>query len=310
MQTYKFWHGLDEEDFNRAKLKEGVKLADIVYYQAGGEASLFFAPSEIKEFVKALSWARQNDVKTTILGLGTNVLISPQGLSGLVISTANLNRLYLDTDLIWAEAGVILADLIEQFTRLGRCSAPGLVGIPGTVGGGLFMNAGAYDSELSAILDKILLYKIDSGECYVRDHAVEDFSYRNSFLQAGEELVLAAAFKPSVVDSENSLIDLYEYQKRRRQSQPLAMPSCGSAFKRPKGHFVGKLISDMGWKGHREGNVGVSAKHAGFIVNYGVDSSQEIADFFDKVKSEVLKSFNLELEEEVKFLGDWQSTRN
>ncbi|MDO5733800.1 MAG: UDP-N-acetylmuramate dehydrogenase [Eubacteriales bacterium] len=300
------WPDLEAEpDCLESLIKEAVPLAPLSYYRAGGVAQYFAKPETLAEFTAVLKAAKERNLETVVLGLGSNVLFAEEGIDGLVIMTTGLDRIFTSEDLIWAEAGVLLADFVAYTVDRSLGDYSSLVGIPGTIGGALFMNAGAYDCEISKYLDAVLLYAKESSDCFIYRPKPGDFSYRMSFLQNSDYLALAAAFKLEPQKQSELMEKLAEVQMKRRNAQPLLLPSCGSAFKRPPGHYVGKLISDLGLKGVRHGQVGVSAKHAGFIVNYGGATASEIRAFFNWVRKEVKEAYEIDLVPEVRYLGKW-----
>ena len=299
------WPGLEERSLKEERLSRGEELAAYCYYAAGGRADYFIAPENLPECLAALRWAREAGIELTVLGLASNVLGADEGISGLVLSTQKLVGMRRWGPYIVVEAGRYLADFVAGLVDEECCAYSQLVGIPGTLGGALFMNAGAYEQEISTYLDMILLYNPESGDVSLHKKEEGDFGYRHSFLQETGEIVLAAFFRLPSYPNSQALQEMAEVQLKRRSAQPLFLPRCGSAFKRPPGHYVGKLISDLGWKGRRRGQVGVSMKHAGFIVNHGGASAREIRDFYKAVQQAVQEAYDVHLEPEVRWLGRW-----
>lgn len=280
-------------------------LKNYCYYAAGGPADRLALPRSLEEAKTFLDQARAEHLPITVLGLGSNVLVADAGIEGLVLLTTGLDHLRLEDGKVYAEAGVHLADLVSFASENGLGDITGLVGIPGTLGGAVFMNAGAYDAEISSHLISLVLYDVTTGEIVTRDVTPEDFGYRTSFVQGSNYIVLEAVFELDSHPVEELFQKLREVQQKRRKSQPLDMASCGSAFKRPPGYYVGKILTDLKLKGVRHGEVGVSAKHAGFIVNYGNATATEIRDFYLFVQGEVKRQMEVDLTPEVQFIGRW-----
>lgn len=287
-------------------MTQNKPLKDYCYYAAGGPADRLALPQSLAEAEDILNRARADGLPVTVLGLGSNVLVADAGIEGLVLLTTGLDGLRLEDGKVYAEAGVHLADLVSFASENGLGDITGLIGIPGTLGGAVFMNAGAYEAEISSHLVSLVLYDLETGERVTRDVTPEDFGYRSSFIQGSDYIVLEAVFDFDRHPVAELFANLRTVQKKRRLSQPLDMASCGSAFKRPPGYYVGKILTDLELKGVRHGEVGVSAKHAGFIVNYGQATAAEIRAFYRFVQDEVKRRMDVELNPEVQFIGRWE----
>ncbi|MCD8567035.1 MAG: UDP-N-acetylmuramate dehydrogenase [Geovibrio sp.] len=236
------------------------------------------------------------------MGGGCNLLISDQILDHLVIVLSNLNRHILKKHKkIYAGAGVLLDSMIVYTIRSYMTGAENMSGIPGTVGGALAMNAGAFGTEIGMLTDEIDLLGSD-GSVFTVKGAEAGFSYRRTAAVSGS-IVLGGKFLLEEGDRTESERIRKEILRKRVQKQPLEYPSCGSVFKRPEGHYAGELIERCGLKGKRIGGAMVSAKHANFIVNVGGATGSDIKNLIEEVKLIVLKETGVQLEEEVKYLG-------
>lgn len=284
------------------RIRENVSLKNYSSYRTGGTAKFLAEPSTTEELVECLDWAKKKSVEHFIMGGGCNLLISDQILDHLVIVLSNLNRHILKKHKkIYAGAGVLLDSMIVYTIRSYMTGAENMSGIPGTVGGALAMNAGAFGAEIGMLTDEIDLLGSD-GSVFTVKGAEAGFSYRRTAAVSGS-IVLGGKFLLEEGDRTESERIRKEILRKRVQKQPLEYPSCGSVFKRPEGHYAGELIERCGLKGKRIGGAMVSAKHANFIVNVGGATGSDIKNLIEEVKLIVLKETGVQLEEEVKYLG-------
>lgn len=270
-------------------------------FRVGGPAEIFVKPKTTDEFIEVWNSVGRENRPIVILGDGTNVLVSDAGLRGVVICTNKMNDIELLEDgRIRAQAGARLSKVAEEAYKAGLTGFEFASGIPGTVGGAVYMNAGAYDHDISEFCESVTLF---DNKPIVKTGMEMGFGYRKSCVQQGNILVLESVFQLKPGNPEEIRAKMNELNSRRKASQPLDMPSAGSTFKRPTGHFAGKLIQDSGLKGFTIGGAQVSEKHAGFIVNTGVATAQDIYDLIQTVKENVHENFGVWLEPEVKLLG-------
>lgn len=241
-------------------------------------------------------------MKPLLIGNGTNLLVSDEGLDTVVIDTsAELSRLDLTGDgEITADAGVSLATLAVFAWKNGLKGLAFAHGIPGTLGGGIVMNAGAYGGELKDVVTEVTVLYPDGVK--VLTPAQLDFSYRHSVFSAGEGIVLGAKLKLETGNKDAIKAEMDELMARRKASQPLELPSAGSTFKRPAGYFAGTLIEGCGLKGCRVGGAEVSPKHAGFVVNVGGATCADVLALIEKVRKTVYDAHGVMLEPEVKII--------
>lgn len=278
-------------------------------YEVGGPARLFFEPHTPEEFTAALSWANTRGISCFVLGKGSNVLISDKGFDGLVICTRALDGFSAADREAWALCGADLGTFIEACSNRGFSGLAELYDIPGSVGGAVFMNAGAFDSVISDAL--VAVHSVDSmGREYFRRKEELDFAYRDSTFRRNGEFVLKASFRLNPGAPETLLEDLKRIKARRDAKQPPdRAKSCGSVFKRPPGNFAGTLIEKAGCKGLRIGDARVSEVHANFIINDGNARASDIRQLIDNVRTKVFESSGVQLETEVVFLGEFQDDR-
>lgn len=294
-------------------------------FAIGGAARYFVLPQSEEQLKIALSLAQQQELPACILGRGSNVLFGDEPYDGMVIGTAGLRELSAEVMddasgeyRLYAQCGVSLRELALLAHQLALPGIEFLHGIPGSVGGALRMNAGAFGGEIGAWVYDVRCYHVPSGE--VVSFLAEEcaFGYRHSILSEQPQLVcLGASFtlrRDMSCTEEQSRQQIAarmdDYKHRRRQTQPLEFPSAGSVFKRPEGHFAGKLIEDCALKGRSVGGAQVSEKHAGFIINQGHAQAADVRTLIAQVQAEVLARFGVRLEEELVFLGAHRASEN
>ncbi len=286
-----------------SKRREFVKLAPYTTFGIGGAARYFYEPTSEEEVVRALEEIRELGVPYFILGNGSNLLVSDEGYDGAVLHFArNFGRIRREEHRIHAEAGALLAQVARFAAREGLSGLEPISGIPGSVGGAITMNAGAYGGETKDVIERVRVLTKDG----VREYTNEEmcFSYRHSLITDEGGVVLEATYLLKSDAPEEILARIEDFAARRNAKQPVEMKSAGSTFKRPEGYFAAKLIEDAGLKGFRYRNAGVSAKHAGFIVNYGDATAEEVLATIKMVQKIVYERFGVKLEPEMKTLGD------
>lgn len=274
-------------------------------FRVGGPARRMAFPQSREQLVLLLSFARECGARPLVIGNGTNLLAPDEGLDRLVIDTSEgLNRVEdgAEPDTILAEAGVSLARLAEHACRRGLTGLEFAHGIPGTVGGGVCMNAGAYDGEMKQVVQGVSVLFPEEGIRFLSAEEM-DFGYRHSLLSDHPDAVaLYAVFRLRPGDPEAIRQRMRELMARRRASQPLEWPSAGSTFKRPVGYFAGTLIDQCGLKGLTVGGAQVSEKHAGFIINTGGATCADVTALIAQVRERVFAGTGVRLEPEVKLV--------
>lgn len=278
-------------------------MAKHTSFKIGGPADVYVQPSSCDEVKQIIHVCRKNDIEYVILGQASNVLVPDEGLSGAVVQFhPHFSKCQvIGNESLVAESGASLAALANLALQNELTGLEFASGIPGSVGGAICMNAGAYGHEIADVCSKVNILMPD-GEIITVLGKDMGFGYRTSILQHNKGIVLSAEFTLSRGDRSGIGSYMKELNSRRRKSQPLEYPSVGSTFKRPPGHFAGKLISDCGLKGFAIGGAMVSEKHAGFIINTGGATARDVQELMKHIRSTVLKEYGVELEPEVKIL--------
>ena len=274
-------------------------LANHSTFKIGGKAEFAAFPKTADELCRILSFAASCDVRVRVFGNASNVLFSSDGVSGLVIFTGQIKELSAEGEYIRASCGVKLSSLCNFALKNELSGAEFAFGIPGTVGGAVYMNAGAHGGEISHILVESTCLNMCTGEILTLSASEHEFGYRKSIFENGKLLVLSSLFALKRGSAEEIEAKMKEYTEKRKASQPLSMPSAGSVFKRPAVGFSGKYIEDAGLKGFKIGGAQVSEKHAGFIVNAGGATSGDVLALIEKVKKVVSEKFGVMLETEI-----------
>ena len=273
-------------------------------FKVCGPDDVMVFPQSIGEIQQVVKTCRQERLPFIVLGLGSNVLFSDRGFRGVVIKLGQaLKGWYISGPEIMAEAGIRMAHLSKKAAANSLSGLEFAEGIPGSVGGAVVMNAGAYNGEMSQILTAVSA--LDSqGNLHTFKPEEMAFNYRSSVFQSGDWIVVSALMKLSPGKRDEIEAQMREFARLRREKQPLDMPSAGSTFKRPNGVYVGPLLEEMGLKGFKIGDAQVSTKHAGFIVNCGQATAQDILDLIQYIQQRALAEHNITLEPEVRIIGE------
>lgn len=274
-------------------------------FRVGGPADYFASPSDVDQVAGLIELCRKCEIPYFVLGNGSNLLVSDVGYRGMIINIMdNMNGITVDGDVITAQAGAKLV----RVSRLARDnSLTGLEfasGIPGTIGGAVYMNAGAYGGEMKDVVTSVKVMDAD-GHIYDMSSDELDFSYRHSAVEAEGLIVLEVTMKLAAGVQQDIDDRMKELSDSRRTKQPLEYPSAGSTFKRPEGYFAGKLIMEAGLRGYSVGGAQVSEKHCGFVVNRGGATAADVTGLIRDVQKKVMDHFGVMLEPEVKMLGDF-----
>lgn len=283
-------------------LLENENMSGHCSFKIGGPVRAYAAPSDVSSLTKICCILKENRVAPFILGNGTNILFPDEGLKELfIISTEKLQKLFLLPDgAIYAEAGVSLAKLAIFARQNGLAGLEFASGIPGSVGGAVLMNAGAYGGELKDAVESVVYYYLPQQTLCEMSAADCKFAYRSSIFQKlGGCVILSAVFRLPKGDSAEIAAKMRELNEKRREKQPLDLPSAGSAFKRPEGHYAAALIEQAGLKGFSVGGAQVSEKHSGFVVNTGGATAADVYELMKQVRNTVYEKFKVELEPEV-----------
>ena len=291
-----------KEQLPGMKLKENEPMSLHSSFRIGGPARVIAFPSDVTGLSRLCDILKEHHVAPFLLGNGTNILFPDEGLQDLfLVSTERLQKLFLLPDgAVYAESGVSLARLAAFAQENGLSGLEFAGGIPGTVGGGCIMNAGAYGGELKDVIESVVYLYVPDQALYEIANADCAFGYRQSIFQKTPGCVLLSAVFRLKPDSKQAISErMQELSEKRRSKQPLDLPSAGSAFRRPEGHFAAKLIEDAGLKGYSVGDAQVSEKHAGFVVNRGNACSHDVYDLMMHVRSEVYRHSGVFLEPEI-----------
>ncbi len=284
---------------------ENAPMADYTSFRIGGPAELLLTPETEEALLFCLRVLKDRGVPYTLVGAGSNMLVSDKGIPGAVIRFAQpFARMRIQGSCVTAEAGITLASLSAACQRAGLSGLETLSGIPGSLGGALCMNAGAYGGEIKDVVTSVRAINADGELCTVsrRDCC---FGYRTSIFSRVGFIALSAELQLSPKNPELIREEMLTLNANRKEKQPLNYPSAGSFFKRPEGHFAGKLIEDAGLKGFSVGDAQISDKHAGFIINKGSATAMDVYHLMEAVQEKVYQMFGVHLEPEVQFLGDF-----
>jgi len=291
-----------QKNFAQDKLLFSEHMSSHTTFKIGGPAKLMLLPSSEADIATALEIAKHVGAPTLVIGGGSNLLVSDNGLDAVVIKLAkNFSDIALEEDSLIAQSGVSLASLAAFAYQHSLAGLEFAAGIPGTLGGAVYMNAGAYGEEMSGCVYSARIL-VDQQ---VAEHSNNQlgFAYRTSSIQGSSAIVLSARINLQQGDQREIAAKMDNLAKQRREKQPLEYPSAGSTFKRPPDNFAGKLIEDAGLKGYSIGGAQVSPKHSGFIINTGNATAADVLNLMEYVQEQVYKRFGIELEPEVKLLG-------
>lgn len=293
------------EDFLNSKkieYKLNEPLKKHTSFKIGGNADFFVAVKSIDELIYVLKELNKNEIPFFIIGKGSNLLVSDKGIEGAVISLAKMDEIVINGDVLKADAGANLAAVCLKAQAEGLSGLEFAYGIPGSVGGALFMNAGAYGGEMSQVVVSAE-YVTFSGELGSINVSDMNLGYRSSIFNDGKKIITSVSFGLKKGDKSQILASMEDFLGRRKAKQPLEYPSAGSTFKRPEGYFAGALIEKNNLKGKTVGGAMVSEKHAGFIINYCDASCEDVRELIKEVQKTVLEADNVNLETEVIFVG-------
>lgn len=281
-------------------------MAKHTTFRVGGPADYFFAPSTTEGVQAALDFCKKEDIPYYIIGNGSNLLVSDQGYRGAVIQIfRNLSEVQIENDnIIRAQAGASMAAVAKKALSCSLTGMECLSGIPGTIGGAVTMNAGAYGGEIKDILVEVTVID-DKGQLRVIPAEELELGYRTSVIAKKDYVVLEAVLFLEKGDQDQILARMNELKEQRVSKQPLEYPSAGSTFKRPEGYFAGKLIQDAGLAGYTVGGAQVSTKHCGFVVNVGGATAEDVYRLICDVQDKIWEKDHVRLEPEVKMLGEF-----
>ncbi len=272
-------------------------------FQIGGPADIVVYPTRRRQICDLVRICREHNIPYQCLGNGSNVLVLDSGIRGLVIMTDRMQQISVSNDgTIEAQAGAPLARVCTHARNNRLTGLEFAFGIPGTLGGAVYMNAGAYNHEIAEVVTKTE-YVDDLGNlCSITGDA-HNFGYRTSFFKNTDFIIVKSTLQLAFGDESEIAERMKQYTTARKEKQPLELPSAGSTFKRPEGYFAGKLIEDCGLKGYTVGGAQVSPKHAGFVVNIGGATAKDVLSLMEHIQQQVQKTYGVDLEPEVKVIG-------
>lgn len=283
-------------------IKEQIPLSRYTFTKTGGAAEYLAFPKSVEEVKQLVKAAREDKIPLTIIGNASNLIIRDGGIDGLVVILTDLKKITVNNNQVTADAGAKIIDTAFAAANHGLSGMEFAAGIPGSIGGGIFMNAGAYGGEMQEVVESVNVLTRD-GELKTYSNQEMNFSYRHSLIQESGDIVLSATFALKADDKLKILANMHYLNALRRYKQPLEYPSCGSVFKRPKGHFVGPMIIKAGLQGKQIGGAQDSTKHAGFIVNKGGATATDYLDLIHLIQKTIKEKFDIDLHTEVRIIG-------
>ena len=303
MNQYRIFEGLFKEFYKSENVIINAEMKKYVHFRVGGPADILLIPESKEQVIKSIKICKENNIPYFVVGNGSNLLVKDGGVKGVVIKLNEVKNINVYDETIEAECGAMLKDVSNAALEKSLTGFEFACGIPGTVGGAVFMNAGAYDGEISHVIDSAEVIDND-GNIRTLSKEELDLGYRSSIIMKKNYIVLSAKFnlKNGEVRKIKEIVEDLTY--KRESKQPLEYPSAGSTFKRPTGYYAGKLIQDAGLKGYTMGGAAVSEKHSGFVINKNNATAKDILDLIAHIQNEVKKQFGVDLHPEVRIIGE------
>lgn len=286
---------LELEKLNLEKIEKDISLSTLTTYKTGGIAKLVVYPNNINNLKQMLKLIHKYNIKYFILGKGSNTLFSDKEFNGVIIKLDKLNNFKIQQTEIYVESGMILSKLVQASVKNELTGLEFAIGIPGTIGGAIYMNAGAYGNNMSNIVKSVIVL---NEKFQIKEIPLEKlkFDYRYSIFQANKNLICVAAnIKLEHGNHDEIASKIKENLLKRKNSQPLEYPSAGSVFRNPEGNYAGKIIEELGLKGKNIGGAEISTKHANFIINKNNASSSDILNLIKLVQKEVKDKYKIDL---------------
>ncbi|MGI6734530.1 MAG: UDP-N-acetylmuramate dehydrogenase [Anaerovoracaceae bacterium] len=287
------------------QLVKDAPMQEYTSFKAGGKAALLVLPKNIVQLQYTMSVIAEEKAPYFIMGNGTNLLVKDGGYGGVIVKIgSSLSDIKVTDDRVEAEAGALLKNVAQAAMENSLTGFEFASGIPGSIGGAAFMNAGAYDGEMRQVVETVKLLTMDGGEIYTLSADEMEYGYRKSRLMEEQGIILSVVLKLASGDKNQIASKMNDLNARRKQKQPLDYPSAGSFFKRPPGNFAGTLIQEAGLKGVSVGGAMVSPLHAGFIINTGGATAGDIIALMELVQQRVYEYSGVRLEPEVRIIGE------
>ncbi len=293
------------KQMEKIKAKKNEPMDRHTTLRIGGPADFFLKPQNLESTVSVIKMLNKAEIPYYIIGSGSNLLVSDRGVRGAIISLLDLENVKINNEIIKAQAGIALADLSEIAGWQGLAGLEFASGIPGTLGGAVYMNAGAYGGEMKDIIKEVKIFDCRKEKMKVLPPEHLELSYRSSRLQNEKLIALSVKMKLKQDNPENIFDRIADLECKRWFKQPLSFPSAGSAFKRPEDDYAGRLIEEAGLKGKKVGDAQVSPKHAGFIVNLGNAKALDVLELMKIIQKTVNEKFGVKLKPEPRPIGDF-----
>ena len=290
------------QEFPQINIKKQEPLSKYTFTHTGGKADWLAFPENVEQVQQLVKFVKKNDIPLTVIGNASNLIVRDGGIAGLVLIVTGMNQIKVEGNNVVAQAGATYIKTTQVARDHSLTGLEFAAGIPGSIGGAVFMNAGAYGGETKFAV-KSATIMLPTGEIQELTNEELDFGYRHSSVQDNHGIVLEATFELKPGDKEEITAQMDELNARRAAKQPLELPSCGSVFKRPTGYFAGKLIHDAGLQGYTSGGAQVSKKHAGFIVNIDNGTATDYLNVIHHVQEVVKNKFGASSETEVRIIG-------
>ncbi|EOU2032808.1 UDP-N-acetylmuramate dehydrogenase [Clostridium perfringens] len=302
MNQYMEFYELLGEFYNEEDITVDSPMSEHIYFRVGGPADILVTPVNEEQVVNTLKLCREYNVPYFILGNGSNILVKDGGISGVVIKFNKLNKITTEGNCVTAQSGALLKDVSKAALENNLRGFEFACGIPGSIGGAVFMNAGAYDGEMAHVIKSA---RVIDENCNIKNLTKEELElgYRSSIVMKKGYVVIEATVELESGEYASIKDKIDDLTNRRESKQPLEYPSAGSTFKRPEGYFAGKLIQDSGLKGFSIGGAAVSEKHSGFVINKGGATAKDVLDVIAHVQKTVKENFDVELHTEVRIIG-------
>lgn len=303
MNQYKKFEVLFKEFYKSENVIVDAEMKNYVHFRVGGPADILLIPENKDQVVKTIELCKNNNIPYFVVGNGSNLLVRDGGIKGVVIKFNEVKNITVQGEVIEAECGAMLKDVSNEALNNSLTGFEFACGIPGTIGGAVFMNAGAYDGEIAHVIESAEVID-NNGEIKVLSKDELELGYRSSIVMKKNYIVLSARFKLKHGEVRKIKEIVEDLTNKRESKQPLEYPSAGSTFKRPVGYYAGKLIQDAGLKGYVIGGAAVSEKHSGFVINKSNATAKDILDLIAHIQNEVKDKFDVELHPEVRIIGE------
>lgn len=292
-----------KKDFPNLIIKENEPLSLYTYTKTGGPADILVFPKTTEEVKDVVQWVKNEKLPLTVLGNASNLIVKDGGIRGVVMILTEMKQIKIEKKKIIVQSGARLIDTSYAAYEAELTGLEFACGIPGSIGGAVYMNAGAYDGEVSEVIESVTVLTRE-GELKTFTNQELEFSYRHSRIQEIQDIVLEVVFQLKKGQSTDIKVRMEELTFLRESKQPLEYPSCGSVFKRPAGYFTGKLIQEAGLQGKIWGGAQISMKHAGFIVNINQATATDYIELIDHIQQVIFEKNKIQLVPEVRIIGE------